>query len=646
MHKPLISASPARPALIPFSRASFAALLLGLSGSFLSPASLAAPVKTPEAQAARDYKAKVAKTEADAARETQAFDAEVDAFLKAYWQLLPDAAVAAGHYQAAARLPAPTEAARLAQIRFCEQWLARLQALPAKLSLNAGQLGDLALLDNHLQGMRWTLQQFRSDVWDPTGYNVAGGFSDLLNKGEFTPAQRVKLVEQRLRQVPAYYRAALQQVKAPAAPLLQMAIQQNKGGLELFTQDIPALLDSAKLDAASRQRVLKLRDVALQSTQGFIKALEQIDARQTADGSGRSWRIGREAFNEKFRYEIQASVDAPTLYQRALDQKAALHARMSELADGLWPSLFPGEAPPAERLSKIARVINKLSERHVSAEGYFDDIRAQIPALADWVVKHDLLTLDPSKPLQVRETPAFMRGLAGASISAPGPLDPQGVTYYNVDPLDPVGKPEKTESYLREYNHWVLQILSIHEAIPGHYVQLLYSNKSPSKVKALFGNGAMVEGWAVYSERMMMESGWGQVDGKPSPEMGLMYAKWNLRVVCNAILDYSVHVLGMSEAQGLQLLEGEAFQSHTEATEKWHRAQVSSVQLSSYFAGFSEILALRDQLKAAKGDRFNLKAFHEEFLSYGSAPVAMVSRMMQQQAPAKKAPLTPAQIQR
>jgi uncharacterized protein (DUF885 family) len=147
----------------------------------------------------------------------------------------------------------------------------------------------------------------------------------------------------------------------------------------------------------------------------------------------------------------------------------------------------------------------------------------------------------------------------------------------------------------------------------------------------------MVEGWAVYAERMMMESGWGAVNGVPSPEMGIMYAKWNLRVVCNAILDYSVHVLGMSREQALHLLEKEAFQSRTEATEKWHRAQVTSVQLSSYFAGFSEILALREQLRASRGAQFSLKGFHEEFLSHGSAPVAMVSRLMQTpgQSPAR-----------
>lgn len=560
-----------------------------------------------------------------------AFDAEVDAFLKGYWALLPEAAVAAGEYAAAARLPAPTAATRQAQLRFCEAWLQRLARLD-RARLTPAQQGDLALLQNQLRGSIWSLREFRSWQWDPSEYNVAGAFGELLNK-DFAPLpQRLALIERRLQQVPAYYRAALAQLHEPSPEHLRLAIQQSEGALATFATDIPQAVKEAKkrLPATVAQRLARHNAAAKRALRAYIAALKALDARQTATGTGRSFRIGQAAFEAKFGYDIQAGVDARGLYERALQHKEALHQRMSELSDQLWPGLFGDAAKPAERLDKIARVIDKLSERHVSPAGYVDEIKAQIPALAKFVEQHDLLALDPTRPLQVRETPAYMRGVAGASISAPGPLDPQGATYYNVDPLDKY-TPEEAESYLREYNHWVLQILSIHEAIPGHYLQLLHANKSPSKVKALFGNGAMVEGWAVYGERMMMEAGWGDVDGKPSPEMWLMYSKWNLRTVCNAILDYRTHVLGQGQAEAEALLEREAFQSKTEASEKWHRAQVTAVQLSSYFAGYSEIMALREQLKAQRGAAFSLKDFHTEFLSHGSAPVKMVSELMQQQ---------------
>lgn len=572
---------------------------------------------------------------APAAVAHQAFEREVDAFLKDYWRLVPEMAVAAGQYAAAAQLPAPTEALRQAQLAFAERWLKRLQALPAKLALDAGQRSDLALLDNHLRGLQWSLSELRSDQWNPSEYNVANGFSELLSKEDFAPLpKRLALVERRLQQVPAYYRAALLKLKEPSPMHLRLAIRQSEGALDTFRSSIPEAAAKAKLAPARQAALLRHNAAAQRSLEQFIAELKALDARQTAAGTGRDFRLGRALFEKSFGYEIQASVDADGLYQRALAEKAALHQKMGALAQGLWPQLFPGVAVPTERLDLIARVIDKLSERHATPEGFVDEIKAQIPALSAWVTEHDLLTLDPSRPLLVRETPAYMRGVAGASISAPGPLDPKGMTYYNVDPLDKYS-PAEAESFLREYNHWTLQVLSIHEAVPGHYVQLLYSNKSSSKVKSLFGNGAMIEGWAVYAERMMMESGWGSVNGQPSPEMGLMYAKWNLRVVCNAILDYQTHVLGQGEAEAIQLLEREAFQAKTEAKEKWHRSQVSAVQLSSYFAGFSEILALREQLKAAQGPAFKLKAFHENFLSYGSAPVKVVSEAMLKAAAAR-----------
>jgi len=272
-----------------------------------------------------------------------------------------------------------------------------------------------------------------------------------------------------------------------------------------------------------------------------------------------------------------------------------------------------------------------MSEKHSKPEKFVDDVRAQIPALEKFVREHDLVDQDPSKPLTVRETPPFnpTRGVAIASIDAPGPFNPGAPTFYNVNPMSDF-TPERQESFLREYNHWMLQILNIHEAVPGHYVQLLHANRSPSKVKTLLSNGTMIEGWAHYAERMMLESGW----GNDEHELWLMLDKFQLRGACNTILDYSVHVLNMSEEDALKLLMQEAFQTETEARGKWRRVQLSSVQLTSYFAGFSEIYEFREQQKLALGEHFNLKDFHNRFLSYGSVPVKVIRGLMGEPATA------------
>ena len=196
------------------------------------------------------------------------------------------------------------------------------------------------------------------------------------------------------------------------------------------------------------------------------------------------------------------------------------------------------------------------------------------------------------------------------------------IPIYNVGSLSGWA-PADAESYLREYNDYILQILNIHEAIPGHSTQLVYSNQSPSIIKAILGNGAMIEGWAVYTEKMMLESGY-----KNSDEMWLMYYKWNLRTVCNTILDNSVHTRNMSKEAAIDLLTKEAFQQEAEAQGKWRRATLSQVQLCSYFTGYSEIYDFREQLKKEQGKDFNLKQFHEKFLSYGSAPVKYIKTLM------------------
>ena len=325
-----------------------------------------------------------------------------------------------------------------------------------------------------------------------------------------------------------------------------------------------------------------------------------------------------------FAYDIQADFSAAQLYRRALAEKQRLLDEMDGYTKSLWPEYFGEASMPADRLERIGQMIDRLSEEHVAIEDFVSEIRAQMPRLAEFVRENDLLDQDPDKPLVVRETPEYMRGTGAiASVSAPGPFNPDAETYYNVTPLETYGE-EQAASYLREYNDWMLQILNIHEGIPGHYTQLLHANKSPSLVKSLFGNGAMIEGWAVYAERMMLEEGWGD----HAPELWLMHGKWLLRVTHNAILDYAVHVRGMERETAIRMMQEEAFQEPSEATQKWRRLTLTQVQLTSYYAGYAAIYDLRERLKAEQGEDFDLKAFHNRFLSFGSAPVDTIADLM------------------
>jgi uncharacterized protein (DUF885 family) len=555
-------------------------------------------------------------------RQDRNMDAQSTQFLGALWKIDPETAISVGKYETAANLTIPDAASRTAQLAFIDDWLGRFEKIDAK-QLSPKQRTDLALLINKLQSDRWYLTTFKEYEWNPALYNIASPIDFILNTEYAAKPQRLRTLLKRIAGVPAYYDAARNTINNPTREHTQLAIAQAPGVLQVL-----ASLDKeaqASILTPIEKELFKQRIAhAKAAVEGYAAWLGELDKAMATSG-GRSFRIGKDLYEAKFAFDIQAGSTGEQTYQKALAAREQLLTNMDRISDDLWPKYLAGVDKPSDRFAKIGMVIDKLSANHVAREDFFPEIRRQIPMLQDWVIKNNLLTLDPNKPLEVRETPVYQRGVAGASIEAPGPYRPQDRTWYNVTPLDDA-TPEQAESTLREYNHWILQILNIHEAIPGHYAQLVYANKSPSIVKSIFGNGAMIEGWAVYGERMMLESGYGD----NAPEMWLMYSKWNLRSVTNTILDYNVHVLGMTQDQAMDLLTRQAFQTQREAAEKWRRATLTSVQLASYFSGYSEIMELREERKQALGNKFSLKEFNEQFLSYGSAPVKVVRELMTQ----------------
>lgn len=554
-----------------------------------------------------------------------------DAFRRAFgeqffdrlWQLKPDWAIAVGYYDYADRLVVPDAESRAELLEQVDGWLAELRRIdPATLSPVVR--ADWAMLENELLADRWSLTELRAWQWNPSLYNVAEPFALLLDL-TFAPLdERLRLFNRRLERVPAYYAAAKANIEGPTREHTELAIEQNRGALAVLGAELERTLEMSGLDAGERALFNERLAAARAAIEDYAHWLEALSERLASGAvAARSFRLGRELYARKFAFEIQSGDTAEALYARASAEKDVLHARMTMLAELLWPKYFPNEAAPTDALDTVARVISRLADDHVAPGELLPEVERQIPELERFVREHDLVELDASKPLVVRETPPHKRGIAMASIDAPGPYDAAAPTYYNVTPLD--GEPpERAESWLREYNRWMLPVLNIHEAIPGHYVQLIHANRAPSLIKSIFGNGAMIEGWAVYAERLMLESGYGE----HRAEAWLVYSKWNLRTVCNTILDYGVHVLAMTEADALDLLTRQAFQSRAEAEDKWRRVQRTSVQLTSYFSGYAAIFDFREQLKRERAGSFSLRRFHEQFLSFGSAPVRVIRELM------------------
>jgi uncharacterized protein (DUF885 family) len=558
---------------------------------------------------------KSAKSNGDKALD-QKFDKYKNGFVTALWQINPGWASAVGYHKLDSLLVTPNAAADEKQLDFVKAHLDSLKQYDIE-DLSDKNKTDYHMIKNQLESTLFSIKELKSSEWNPSEYNVCGSFAEILNGNYDSLEVRLRAFNAKMNGIPSYYEAAKQNIKNPTIEHTQLAIDQNLGGSSVFEADLSTALEKSKLSTAEKKEMLDKAKVSVKAIKDYADWLKALPNKTPG-----SFRLGEALYAKKFNFDIQSGYSVDEIYKIAVDHKKDLHDKMFVLADKLWTK-YKGNAPkPTDKLDLIKKVIDQISLKHTTPEKFQAEIEKQIPELTAYVKAKDLLYIDPSKPLVVRKEPAYMAGVAGASISAPGPYDKNANTYYNVGSMSG-WTAENAESYLREYNDYILQILNIHEAIPGHYTQLVYSNQSPSIVKSILGNGAMIEGWAVYAEKMMLESGY-----KKSDEMWLMYYKWNLRTTCNTILDISVHTKNMSKEAALDLLIKEAFQQQAEAEGKWKRVTLSQVQLCSYFTGYTEIYNLREELKKQEGENFNLKKFHEKFLSFGSAPVKYIKELM------------------
>ncbi|MAE83044.1 MAG: DUF885 domain-containing protein [Flammeovirgaceae bacterium] len=546
---------------------------------------------------------------------TADFDQLTDDYLQVFWGLSPGWASWAGLSQYDSVLVVPTPSYLEEVKSTTDSLLVVLNSYPEETLEDLDKI-DLNMMKDMLNSAIWSMTEFMSREWDPSETNIAFRVGMIMNRPDSMDI-KLKTLNALLTNAPEFYRVRLANVKTPSKPHLDLAILQNQGTLN-YLSSLEGTVESAEISSDQKEELTSKIKNTKAAVEEFINGLQAFVETENFKDS----RIGKELFEQKYKHEINSEYSAKEIYELAQAEKARLHAQMIVISDTLWSSYLPEDSKPADSLVMVKMLIDKIAENHVERDSFFIEINRQVKELAAFVDEKDLLTQDPSKPLQVRETPEYMRGIAGASITPPGPYEEDGITYYNVTPLDDYTD-EQAESYLREYNDYILQILNIHEAIPGHYTQLVYSNKSKSLIKSILGNGAMIEGWANYTEIMMLEEGYNN-----SPEMWLMRNKWHLRGVTNTILDYSYHVLDLTQEEAMSLMLDGAFQEQAEAEEKWIRLTRSSVQLSSYFTGFTQIYSLREEIKAKQKEDFDLKAFHEEFLSYGSAPVKYIREFM------------------
>jgi len=555
----------------------------------------------------------------------QRFEALSKRYIDEFGRYSPVSATQLGDHRFDGELDDLSAAGRARSLAWTKGVLDELQAIERARLSRANQV-DAAMLDNQLRYAIWTEEKFRDWSWDPLIYTQLAGQSvyGLLAR-DFAPLpQRLGAVTARLERLPGL----LEQMRANIVPSrvpaihAETAVKQNRGVLSLVDDlVVPNLGQLPADDRARLERAIATARTAVESHQQWLEGTLLPQAKG-------DFRIGRELYDEKLGFALMSPLTRAEIRQRAASEAVITRARMYAVARQVLqgradaPAL-PDDPTPAEQQAAIKAALELANAQRTPRAGVVDYARQTLRETTEFVRAKNFVTV-PDEPVEIILMPEFQRGVAVAYCDSPGPLDKGQRTFYAVSPIPEEWTDAQVESFLREYNTRSIANLTIHEAMPGHYLQLAHSNRYPSTLRAMLGSGPFIEGWAVYAERVMQEQGY--LDGDPL--MQLVQLKWYLRSITNVIMDSAIHVDGMQRDEAMQLMVETGFQEEREAAGKWVRAQLSSAQLSTYFVGYQEHADLRAAAERRAGSKFDLKAYHDQVLAFGSPPVRLVRALV------------------
>ena len=479
---------------------------------------------------------------------------------------------------------------------------------------------DVRILRDNVDYEIFRLEELKDAEWNPLVYNqsLANSLYLLVARDFDSAAKRAPNLRKRLEGIPNVIKQAEANLQHSPKIYTETAVEQITGAINLVRHGLDPLLNQApemKKDLAPAQEKTAK---ALEDYKNWL----QTDLLKRSDGD---FRLGEDKFRKKLRFALASDLSMEEIKKRAEADLAQTQEAIYQTALPLYKKYFPNgdEKTLADKKQVTAAVLKKLAEQHPDDATIVGYAQKVVGEATDFVKSHNIVAV-PTAPLEVIVMPEFKRGQAIAYCDSSGPLEKSGKTFFAVAPTPNDWQKPRKDSFFREYNNFMVRDLTVHEAMPGHYLQLCHSNEfhAPTLVRAIFQSGPFIEGWAVYTEQVMAEQGYG------GPEVKMQQLKMRLRATANAILDQTIHAGNMTEQQAMDLMMKETFQEEGEAVAKWKRARLSSSQLSTYFVGATEHLDLRTAAQQKLGKDFDLRKYNDQVISYGSPPVKYVRELM------------------
>jgi uncharacterized protein (DUF885 family) len=554
-----------------------------------------------------------------------AFAALAARFLDEGLALSPVSATAIGDHRFDAELDDLSAEGRQAAADWARRTLAELDAIDASQLSRENQV-DARILRNNLEYGLWDGEVFQRWAWDPQIYSsLAGGAIYSLMAREFAPMpERLRSATARMEKLPGLLAQARENLDPARVPRThaETVARQNRGLATLLDGFIvPA---AGQLEGEERARL----DAAVANLRAAVEEHQAwLDGTLVPNAAG-DFRIGADLYDQQLVFALNSSLSRAEIRERAEAELARVRDEMYAVARTVLkdrpdaPEL-PEQPDDAQRQAAIEAALELTYAERPGRDEVVDFAKHTLDVATDFVRAKDLVTV-PDEPVKIILMPEFQRGFSVAYADSPGPLDKGLDTYYAISPIPDEWDDAKVESFLREYNDYMIHVLSIHEAMPGHYLEGVHSADHPSTLRAVFRSGPFAEGWAVYTERMLADAGYLDND----PLFRLTQLKFYARAVANAILDQGVHVDGWSKEQAMDLMVHQTFQQQSEAEGKWIRAQLSSTQLATYFVGAQEHFDARAAAEAKWGDDFKLKDYNDRMLAQGAPPVRFARQLM------------------
>jgi uncharacterized protein (DUF885 family) len=501
--------------------------------------------------------------------------------------------------------------------------LTSLKQFAGTKSLTRNSAIDLEIWQSFLQYRLWQAANSDDFANDPRIYLIycSDSVFGLFTQSTLPKHRNIANATTRIAAIPKVIEAAKRSIKNPPKELTEVAIKRTEGAISFYEKDIFAIADESP-QVSSLSTPARQAAVALREYKRFLE--EEVLPRSTGE-----WRIGKAKFSEKLAMELDAGLTAQQVIDIADAESTRVELEMYYVAKQLWHTTCKLEPLPPDdpdgRRDTIRRVLKELGKDHGSSQSLVDDAKSTVHKIKEFISRKNILTLPNPDQCSIILMPEFQRGFSLAYLNPAPPLDASAKSLYAIAPPPEDWPEERKEALLQEYNSAMLQVLTIHEAYPGHYVQLDYGNRHESLIRKVLYSGVFAEGWAVYTEQMMLDEGYGNGD----LSLRLHQLKFYMRAVLNAILDHRMHCDGMTDEEAMALLVDRGFQTTGEAAGKVLRAKQSSCQLSTYFVGRTAFYQLRQQVQRKRGDQFRIGKFHEEVLSHGTIPVKYLPELVQ-----------------